>query len=275
MADKSLPATLDGVAESMCAKAEQSSSRTWILAVLGGAYIALAGFGSTVVSCNLTASPDTYGLGRLLSGLLFPIGLMLIVVGGGELFTGNCLMPEAVRRNTVSIPDMIRSWLRVYLGNAAGAILVAWLLYVSGLFQAAQGAVASAVIKIAAGKAGLGCLQAFALGILCNWLVCLAVWLASRTETLAHKAFLLFFPILLFVASGYEHSVANMYYLSAGVFAAADPIAFAASGLSYSVAEALSLGGILSNMIFVTLGNIVGGAIFVGGAYHMAYYKRP
>ena len=184
-------------------------------------------------------------------------------------------MPEAVRRNTLSLPAMLRSWLRVYLGNAVGAILVAWLLYVSGLFQAAQGAVASAVIKIAAGKAGLGCIQAFALGILCNWLVCLAVWLASRTDTLAHKAFLLFFPILLFVASGYEHSVANMYYLSAGVFAAADPIAFAASGLSYSVAEALSLGGILSNMIFVTLGNIVGGAIFVGGAYHMAYYKRP
>ncbi|WP_298067892.1 formate/nitrite transporter family protein [uncultured Mailhella sp.] len=274
MADRTLPSTLDAVAESMRAKAALPLRQALTLAVLGGAYIALAGFGSTAVSCNLTASPDTWGLGRCLSGLLFPIGLMMIVVGGGELFTGNCLMPEAVRRNTLSVPAMLRSWLLVYLGNAVGAVITAWLLSLSGLFQAAGGAVAAAVIRTAAGKAALGGTQAFVLGILCNWLVCLAVWLSSRTDTAAHKALLLFFPIWLFVASGYEHSVANMYYLSAGVLAAADPAAFAASGLAPSAVAALSAGGIAANMLFVTLGNIVGGALFVGGAYALAYGRR-
>ncbi len=275
MPDRSLPSTLDAVAESMHAKAEQSFAKTAVLALLGGAYIALAGFGSTVISCNFAASPDTYGLSRCLSGLLFPVGLLLIVVGGGELFTGNCLMPEAVSRGKIPLSRMLRSWLWVYLGNAAGAILVAWMVHASGLFLSGQGAVAAAVIRTAAGKASLGATQAFVLGILCNWLVCLAVWLANRTDTLAHKAFLLFFPIWLFVASGYEHSVANMYYLSAGVFASADPAALAASGLPVAVADTVSAGGILSNMLFVTLGNVVGGAIFVGGAYHMAYKAHP
>lgn len=274
MTDRTLPSTLDVVAEAMRAKAALPRRQAWVLAMLGGAYIALAAFGSTLASCNLTASADTYGLGRCLAGLIFPIGLMMIVVGGGELFTGNCLMPEAVRRKTVSLPAMLQSWLLVYLGNAAGAVLVAWLISLSGLFYAGGGAVAAAVIKTAAGKASLGCSQAFVLGILCNWLVCLAVWLASRTDTAAHKALLLFFPIWLFVASGYEHSVANMYYLSAGVFAAADPTVLAASKIAPSVAAMLSAGGIATNMFFVTLGNILGGALFVGGSYALAYGKR-
>ena len=129
------------------------------------------------------------------------------------------------------------------------------------------GTVAAAVIKTAAGKAGLGWAQAFVLGIFCNWLVCLAVWLAARAESSAHKGFLLFFPIWLFVTSGYEHSVANMYYLSAGLFASADPVAMAASGLPANLAEALTGFNLTRNMIFVTLGNIAGGAIFVSGAY--------
>ncbi len=274
MKDRTLPSTLDAVAESMRAKAALPLGQAWVLAMLGGAYIALAAFGSTLVSCNLTASPDTYGLGRCLAGLIFPIGLMMIVVGGGELFTGNCLMPEAVRRKTVTFPAMLKSWLLVYLGNAVGAVFTAWLISLSGLFHAGSGAVAAAVIKTAAGKASLGCSQALVLGVLCNWLVCLAVWLSSRTDVAAHKALLLFFPIWLFVASGYEHSVANMYYLSAGVFAAADPAALAASGLGPSTVAALSTGGIATNMFFVTLGNILGGSLLVAGAYALAYGKR-
>lgn len=274
MADRSFSATLDAVAEGMRAKAELPFEKSFLLAVLGGAYIALAAFGSTVASCNLTASPDTYGLGRCVSGLLFPIGLMLVVIAGGELFTGNCLMTEAVRRRTVSVSALLRSWAIVYAGNAAGAVAVACMLQASGLFHGAAGNVAAAVIRTAASKAALGASEAFVLGIFCNWLVCLAVWLASRTDTLAHKAVLLFFPIWLFVTSGYEHSVANMYYLSACLFAALDPVALKASGLLPSVTAALSAQGIAANLFFVTLGNIVGGSLFVATAYCAAFKKQ-
>lgn len=274
MADRTFPETLDAVAGAMKAKAEMPFCQAAVLALLGGAYIALAGFGSTVASCNLMASADTYGLGRCLSGLLFPIGLMLIVAGGGELFTGNCLMTEALRRRTVTLPSMLKSWGIVYVGNFIGALLVSFMLDASGLFHAAGGNLAAAVIRTAAAKAALGPSEAFVLGIFCNWLVCLAVWLASRTDAPAHKAFLLFFPIWLFVTSGYEHSVANMYYLSAGVLASLDGAVLAASGVSSSVLASLSASGMASNMLFVTLGNIVGGALFVGGAYAMAYRRK-
>lgn len=269
MAARPLSSTLESVAESMRLKAGLPCGRVWTLAMLGGAYIALAAFGSTVASCNLLASPSTYGLGRCVAGLLFPIGLMLIVVGGGELFTGNCLMPEAVRRGLISPGAMLRVWTLVYAGNFAGAISVAWMLHASGLFLSGGGQVAAAVLNTAAAKAGLGGLEAFLLGILCNWLVCLAIWLAARAESAAHKAFLLFFPVWLFVTSGYEHSVANMYYLSAGLLAAGDPAALAASGLP-EAAAALTVPALAANMFFVTMGNIAGGVFFVGGAYALA-----
>lgn len=265
MADRTFAATLDAVADAMRAKAELPIDRAFMLAVLGGAYIALAAFGSTVIACDLSASPETYGLGRCLSGLLFPAGLMLVILGGAELFTGNCLMTEAVRRKTLSLPAMLRSWALVYLGNLAGAVAVACLLHASGLFSSAGGKVAAAVLRTAAAKASLGPSEAFVLGIFCNWLVCLAVWLSSRTDALAHKALLIFFPIWLFVASGYEHSVANMYYLAAGLFASSSPEALAAAP------GALTMPGILANLLFVSLGNIVGGSLFVGGACAVAF----
>lgn len=270
MAVPSLSSTLDSVAESMRAKALLPQGRAWVLAMLAGAYIALAGFGSTVASCNLLAVPDTYGLGRCVAGLLFPIGLMLVVVGGGELFTGNCLMPEAVRRGILSPGAMLRSWALVYAGNFVGALLVAWMLYAAGIFRSGGGTVAAAVIKTAAAKGGLGCTEALLLGIFCNWLVCLAVWLAARADSAAHKAFLLFFPIWLFVTSGYEHSVANMYYLSAGLFASGDPAILAAAGLPETLKATLTFPALARNMFFVTVGNIIGGAVFVSGAYALA-----
>ena len=272
MADSTFVATLDAVADAMRAKAKLPVDRAFMLAVLGGAYIALAAFGSTVIACDLSASPETYGLGRCLSGLLFPVGLMLVVLGGAELFTGNCLMTEAVRRKTLSLPAMLRSWALVYLGNLAGAVAVACLLHASGLFSSAGGKVAAAVLRTAAAKASLGPSEAFVLGIFCNWLVCLAVWLSSRTDILAHKALLLFFPIWLFVASGYEHSVANMYYLAAGLFASSSPEALAA--VPSALASALTMPGVLANLLFVSLGNIVGGSLFVGGACAVAFRKE-
>ena len=271
MATPPLAISLERLGKTMQAKALLPTTRIWLLAMLGGAYIALAGFASTVAACNLLASPDSYGLGRCVAGLLFPVGLILIIVGGGELFTGNCMMTEAVRRKLLNPVDMLRNWLLVYLGNFTGAVLVAGLLFLSGLFVSGKGQVATAIIKTAVDKAKLGGLEALILGIFCNWLVCLAIWLASRSEKAAHKAFLLFFPIWLFVTSGYEHSVANMYYLSAGLLAVLDPPTLAASGLEPGIVEALGVMTLTRNMCFVTLGNIVGGAIFVAGAYALAY----
>ncbi len=266
----SLSATRDAIADAMRAKADLPAGRVWLLAMLGGAYIALAGFASTVASCNLLAAPETYGLGRCVAGLLFPVGLIMVVVGGGELFTGNCLMPDAVHRGLVTRGELLRNWLLVYAGNFAGALVVSGMLHVSGSFSSGGGTVAAAVIRTASAKAGLGCLEAFTLGIFCNWLVCLAIWLAARAENAAQKAFVLFFPVWIFVASGYEHSVANMYYLSAGLLAAADPVALAASGLPRGVEAALAFPALAGNLFFVTLGNVAGGAIFVSGAYALA-----
>ena len=147
------------------------------------------------------------------------------------------MMTEAVRRKLLNPVNMLRNWLLVYLGNFTGAVLVAGLLFLSGLFVSGKGQVATAIIKTAVDKAKLGGLEALILGIFCNWLVCLAIWLASRSEKAAHKAFLLFFPIWLFVTSGYEHSVANMYYLSAGLLAVLDPPTLAASGLEPGIVK--------------------------------------
>lgn len=270
MAFPSMPATLDSVAGAMQAKATMAPGRAWVLAMLAGAYIALAAFGSTVASCNLSASPDTYGLGRCVAGLLFPIGLIMVVVGGGELFTGNCMMPEAVRRGLISLPAMLRSWGLVYAGNFAGSIIVALMLWLGGAFLGGSGQVAAAVIKTAAAKASLGIFQEFFLGIFCNWLVCVAVWLAARAESAPGKAIVIFFPIWLFVTSGYEHSVANMYYLSAGLLAACDTASLTLSGLAPSILDALGISALARNLLFVTLGNIAGGAVFVSGAYWLA-----
>lgn len=261
--------TLDSVANAMAAKATLPPGKAWVLAMLAGAFIALAGFGSTVVSCNLLASPATYGLGRLVCGLIFPIGLMMVVIGGGELFTGNCLMVEPLRRRQLSISQLCQSWIWVYLGNFAGSLLVSLMLWLGGSFWSGGGTVAEAIIKTAASKAQLGIIQAFFLGIFCNWLVCMGVWLAFRAEKTAHKAFLLFFPIWLFVASGYEHSIANMYYLSAGLMAGAD----SSSALPGSLAAGLTIMGAVKNLVTVTLGNIIGGSVFVGCAYALAYGK--
>ncbi len=274
MSTLSLPDTLEAVAASMRGKARAARSKTWILALLGGAYIALAAFGSTVAGCHLLAAPEGYGLGRLVTGLVFPIGLMLIVIGGGELFTGNCLMSVAGGRGGVSPAAMLRSLGLVYAGNFAGALAVTGLLAASGLFAGADGQIAAAAFRTARAKATLSGVEAFVLGVLCNWLVCLAVWLAARADEAAHKALLIFFPVCLFVLCGFEHSVANMYYLAAGAFVAVSPACLAAAGLPPDAAGLLPLTSLVHNLFFVTLGNAAGGALFVGGAYAAVYAGR-
>lgn len=256
-------------------KASLAPAIQFLLGILAGVYIAFASEGSNMAAFNLLADPDTYGLGRCLAGAIFPGGLMLVVVAGGELFTGNTLMAMAVRERRITWGGMAANWFWVYAGNFAGSVLIAHMMAESGLFNAGANLLGGMTIKIAAGKAGLGFLAAFYLGVLCNWLVCLAVWMAAGATDVTGKIFAIFFPIWLFITSGFEHSVANMYYIPAGLFAKANPAWSAASGLSAQALDGLTWTAfLLHNLVPVTLGNIVGGALFVGMAY-WASYVRP
>ena len=258
-------------------KAKGGFVKLAVLGVLAGAFVALAGFGSTMASFGLLSEPGSYGVGRTVLGAVFAVALMMILIGGGELFTGNTLLLNAVVKRRISLVSMLRNWLIVYAGNFAGAILIAALVAYTGLFQAGGDLLGAITIKVAAGKTALAFGPAFALGILCNWLVCMAVWLSWATDTMSGKLFAIFFPIWLFALSGYEHCVANMYYIPAGIFAkmtAAFRDAAASHGVGADAMAGLDWGNFFAgNLLPVTLGNIVGGALCVGLLYLLAYHK--
>jgi formate/nitrite transporter len=263
------------------AKAKASLVSLMTLGFLAGAFIAFAAQGSNMAGFNLVADPATYGIGRLVIGAVFAVGLMLVVLAGGELFTGNALMLGGVVARRISLGSMLRNWVVVYAFNLLGSVFVAFLISKSGQFSGGADLLGIMTVKIAAGKTALTFSKALILGIFCNWLVCLAVWIASGTDNMAGKIWGIFFPICLFVTSGFEHSVANMYYIPAGIFAAADP-AFAegalALGVSQSALDSLTWAGFfVNNLLPVTIGNIIGGGIFVALAYLLAFGipKKP
>lgn len=255
-------------------KANSSFSKLVILGVLAGAFIALAGMGSNMAAFNLLMSTVDYGIGKLVAAFIFTVGLMLVVLAGGELFTGNCLMSAALLEKKISFGSMIRNWGIVYFSNLIGAVVVSFLIVHSGLLNTDGGLVGALTVKIAAGKVNMSFLSAFVCGIMCNWLVCLAVWIGTGAESTVDKIFGMFFPILLFVVSGYEHSVANMFYIPAGIMAKSNEIYVNLTGLGETALENLNWGGFfVDNLIPVTLGNIIGGAVFVGLAYWYSYKK--
>lgn len=259
-------------------KAHYPIHTTLILSFLAGAFIAFASEGSNMAAFNLLAEPETYGLGKALAGSIFGTGLMLVVIAGGELFTGNTMLIGALAARRISLSEMLRNWLLVYLGNLAGSLLIAWFMNVSGLFNSGNNMLGAVTIKIAAYKTSLEFLPAFVLGLMCNWLVCLAVWMAWASQDLVGKIFAIFFPIWLFITSGFEHSVANMYYIPAGIMASFNPAWIDAArehGLSPAALESLNWGNFaLRNLLPVTLGNIAGGGIFVMMAYFWAYKDK-
>lgn len=277
MAEKQFlsPAEITGaMIETGVRKAALSARTQFLLGILAGVYIAFASEGSNMAAFNLLAKPETYGLGRCLAGAIFPGGLMLVVLAGGELFTGNTMMAMSVAQGRITLASMLANWFWVYLGNLAGSVLLAHMLSTSGLFNVGAGMLGGVTIRIASGKVSLTFIQAFYLGVLCNWLVCLAVWMAAGAMDVGGKILAIFFPIWLFITSGFEHSVANMYYIPAGIMAKANPAWSAASGLAAPALEALTWEAFaLNNLLPVTLGNIVGGGLFVGLAYLAAY--RP
>ncbi|AHM57329.1 formate transporter FdhC [Peptoclostridium acidaminophilum DSM 3953] len=247
---------------------------TLLLAILAGAFIAFASEGSNMAAFNLFAKPETYGLGKVLAGSIFGTGLMLVVVAGGELFTGNTMIILGVADKKTAIIDMLKNWGIVYLGNFIGSVFIAYMMVQSGLFNSGANVLGGVTIKIAAYKTSLPFMSAFYLGIMCNWLVCLAVWMAYGAKDMVGKLFAIFFPIWLFITSGFEHSVANMYYIPAGIMAKANPDWAAASHLEPAKLEALNWSSFfINNLVPVTLGNIVGGAGMVALVYYFSFIK--
>lgn len=259
-------------------KAALSVKSQLILGFLAGTFIAFASEGSNMGAFNLLARPETYGLGKAMAGAIFGTGLMLVVIAGGELFTGNTMMVGALAEKRINLTGLLRNWLMVYLGNFLGSVFIAWLMNVSGLFNSGDAMLGAVTIKIAATKTGLAFGPAVALGIMCNWLVCLAVWMAYGAKDITGKIFGIFFPIWLFITSGFEHSVANMYYIPAGIMAKSNPTWLHAAvehGLPMAKVEGLNwLTFVTKNLVPVTLGNILGGGLFVMMAYVWAY-RRP
>lgn len=245
------------------AKARLPTLTLLVLAVLAGAFIALGAIFFTTVTTGATG--PWFGWPRLVGGLAFCLGLILVVVAGAELFTGNNLIVMAWARRRVGTAALLRNWAIVYVGNFVGALGTLALVLLARQHEFIHGEVGERAVAIAAHKCNLGFGQAVALGVLCNALVCLAVWLCFSARTTTDKILAIVFPITAFVACGFEHSVANMYFVPAGILIA-DAAGIAAEGLTWGRF-------FLHNLLPVTLGNILGGSVLVGAVYWLAYLR--
>ncbi len=240
-------------------KTRMPALKMFVLGIFAGMFIAMGGFGSAVASCGVVPP----ALSRFLSALVFPIGLMMVIIAGGELFTGNCLIILSVMQKRTTWLKMLRNWGIVYLGNLVGSLLVALVVTCSKSTTLYSGALIQAIVNTANTKVHLGFAEAILKGVFCNFMVCLAVWVAFSATDTAGKIMALYLPIFLFVLCGFEHCVANMYFIPAGIF----------STYMYDIqAEGLNwLTFLVRNLLPVTVGNIIGGAGFVGMGYWWAY----
>lgn len=274
--DALLPADIARKAESVgMDKAWLDAFSTFALAVLAGAFIGLGAVFATTVTAGTAGLP--FGLVRLLGGTVFCLGLILVVLAGAELFTGNNLIVMAWASRTITTGRLLRNWALVYAGNFLGAVATAAFVFLSGQHGFGGGAVGQQALAIAQAKLQLGFGQAFVLGILCNALVCLAVWLCMGAHSTADRILAILFPIAAFVAAGFEHSVANMYFVPIGILIQgfSEPGFWAAIGSEPAAYADLTWGRFLSaNLLPVTLGNIVGGAGLVGLVYWAIYLRR-
>jgi formate transporter FocA len=250
--------------------------RILVLAILAGAFISLGAVFYTTATAGLTGSLP-YGLVKLIGGLVFSLGLILVIVGGAELFTGNALIVMAWADKKVKLKQLLRNWLIVYIGNLIGSLGTVILVFFTGIHHYGQHSVAINTLEIAASKCNLGFTQAVALGILCNALVCLAVWLCLSARSTTDKILAIIFPITAFVTAGFEHSVANMYFIPAGLLVKA----YATSefwtnvGMVPAQFPALSWFNFLwVNLLPVTIGNIIGGGVLVGMVYWFVYIRE-
>jgi formate/nitrite transporter len=253
-------------------KASMDAVTLLALAVLAGAFIALGGVFATVALAGAENAP--WGATRVLAGVVFSLGLILVVVGGAELFTGNNLIVMAWAGGRIGTSALLRNWALVYVGNFIGAVSIALAILLAGTHRAGAGAFGAAALRISADKLRLEFGQAVVLGILCNVLVCLAVWLALSARTTADRILAVVPPVAAFVAAGFEHSIANMYFVPLGLFIVTfDPAFVAAHGLEAQVQMLSWSPFFVRNLLPVTIGNVIGGALLVGGVYWFVYLR--
>jgi formate/nitrite transporter len=267
--DAFLPAEIAvRVREVGVAKARLSAANVLALAVLAGAFIALGAMFSTVA---ISGVDEGFGVRRLLAGTTFSLGLVLVVVAGAELFTGNNLIAMAWASRQITAREVLRNWSLVYLGNLIGSLGTALLFQWSGAWKMGGGVVGATALRIAAAKCELPFIEAFFRGVLCNALVCLAIWLCFSARTTTDKIISIVLPITAFVALGFEHSVANMYFIPLGILLQRS--AGGADLLSAVPDEAFGWLDFATNLVPVTLGNIVGGTLLVAGIYWFVYLR--
>ena len=256
------------------AKAARDEIALIVLGVLAGAFIALGALFMTVVVTGAGELP--WGVGRLLAGVVFSLGLILVIVGGAELFTGDSLMIVACASRRITIRSLLRAWSLVYFGNIVGAMGTAALVFLSGQYEFSAGAVGKTALAIASAKAALPTLQLFFLAVLCNVLVCLAVWMSFGARSTVDKVVVIVPPIAAFVAAGFEHSIANLYFLpyALAIKAWAGPEFWSAVGASAADYSALTPASALHNILVSTAGNLVGGSLLVGAVYWFVYLRQ-
>ncbi len=261
------------------AKTDLPIFKMFLLGILAGAYI---GFGANLATkIGSMGDSSATASGQFLFGAVFSVGLMLVVIAGSELFTGNAMACFISACNgQASWGGLVKNWVVVYIANFVGSVLLVYIIYYGGFWGSATAVSAMGIkaLGIASGKLTLTFTQAFMRGILCNWLVCLAVWMAFAAKDIVGKIFAIFFPIMAFVSSGFEHSVANMFFIPMGITifnGAPELAATATKSTPEAMAAIFNYGHFLSaNLLPVTLGNIVGGSLFVGLMYWFIYLKK-
>jgi formate transporter len=269
-----LPAEMAGRAEDVgVRKANLGATTRLALAFLAGAFISLGAIFATTVGTGAAELP--YGVGRLLAGLAFSLGLILVIVGGAVLFTGNNLIVMAWASRKVTWVLVMRNWAIVYVGNLAGALATVVVMIVSEQYTFENGSVGATALAIGNTKAGLAFVPAVALGMMCNALVCLAVWLAFSARTTTDRVVAIVPPIAAFVAIGFEHCVANMYFIPEAIairLVASDSF-WTEIGKVPADYPNLTAEGLVANLVPVTIGNVIGGAVMVGILYWFIYLR--
>jgi formate transporter len=275
--DALIPADMAAKAEQIgIKKAQMSLVSTFVLAILAGAFISLGAVFATTVSAG-SADVIPYGVRQLLAGFVFSLGLILVIVGGAELFTGNAMIVMAWANKKVTGRMLLRNWILVYCGNLVGAMGTVALVFLSKQFTFGSGAVGAAALATANAKSGLGFFQAIVLGVLCNTLVCLAVWMAISARTTSDRILAIIPPVTAFVAAGFEHSIANMYFIPMGLLIKVYAPASFWAAIGKTPADYINLtwsNFLVANLIPVTIGNIIGGGVLVAAVYWFVYLRK-
>ena len=246
------------------AKAQLSLLSMAVLGVLAGAFIGLGALYFVIIKSDQSLG---FALSQVLGGVAFSLGLIMVVIAGAELFTGNNLIVMAWADRKVSTANLLRNWVVVFLSNFVGAFGLAYLVFRSGHWEMNDGAIKDQYLKIAAAKCALPFWEAFFRGVLCNILVCLAIWMAIAGRSVSGKVLAIVFPISAFVAAGFEHSIANMYFIPMGML-------LKSAGHTVANVDVVGWAGFARNMIPVILGNMVGGSVLVGLVYYVIYLRK-